>query len=549
MGKKARRQQIAAVAAKQTKTAKAPVKTVSFTREEISSLLLQYYMIRDCIIGEAAIKGMMGTVSAADPASFNGGGTPFTLNYNLAQAKRYLPQPNPDDQSLANIARFNSYIQRAVYYNVTSRTLEGMVGQVFLIAPVVEVPEQLKKVIKNIDGQGLDLTQLAKRGVRAVASYGRAGLFVDYPERSTPASAAEIASGEVQPIVRFLEPWNVINWRSKKIGVKTVLSMVVIREVEDDDEDEGFQITRVERYRVLKLDEDTGNYTVTMFENNGTSGDDIIPLDSKGAPFKEIPFMFVGAENNDFAVDKPPLFDLAVMNIAHYRNSADYEESSYQVGQPTPVATGLTEDWVKNVLKGKILLGSRAAVLLPVGADAKLLQAAPNTIPSEAMKHKEDQMVAIGAKLVMQKRVQKTATEAIVDSSSEGSVLSNVSVNVSQGLTWALQFACRFLGAEPTKVSVKLNTDFELNRMTFDDASKLVAMWQKGGLAFVEMRSGLRKAGMATLPDDEAKTTIAAEQAVLLAQGPVANDMSTGPAANPNNDPAGHAKNPASRNQ
>ena len=66
----------------------------------------------------------------------------------------------------------------------------------------------------------------------------------------------------------------------------------------------------------------------------------VTPLDAKGMPFNEILFQFVGAENNSPDIDFPPLYDLAELNIGHYRNSADYEETSFIAGQPTPVVSG-----------------------------------------------------------------------------------------------------------------------------------------------------------------------------------------------------------------
>jgi hypothetical protein len=147
--------------------------------------------------------------------------------------------------------------------------------------------------------------------------------------------------------------------------------------------------------------------------------------------------MFIGSENNDANPDNPNMYDLASLNIAHYRNSADYEEACYIVGQPTPVLTGLTEQWYKDILGGCVNFGSRGGIPLPVGASADLLQASENTMIKEAMEIKERQMVALGAKLVEQKQVQRTAFETKVEATSEGSILSSSAKNVSNAFVWA----------------------------------------------------------------------------------------------------------------
>jgi hypothetical protein len=231
------------------------------------------------------------------------------------------------------------------------------------------------------------------------------------------------------------------------------------------------------------------------------------PKDSSGNPLKEIPFIFLGAENNDPTPDDSPLFDLASLNIAHYRNSADYEESSFLVGQPTPVVSGLTKDWAIDILGGVINLGSRAVIPLPVGGKAELLQADPNSMPKEAMEHKEKQMVALGARIVEARDVQRTATESGQDEEVETSILINAARNVSLGYTKALAWAGLFVSSSGVS-AVVLNTDFAMARMTVEERQQLVTEWQAEAISFSEMRRGLTTQGTANLTDEEAQVEI-----------------------------------------
>lgn len=545
---------------------------VKFTRDELNILLPQYYLIRDCLAGEPAIKGYIGLqttlANVGAGGAYNGGGTDPS-NMLVSRARRYLPMPNARDQSSENIERYKSYVQRAVWYGVTAHTLDGMIGQIYLIDPVVKLPKQLSDVmLKDADGQGLSLVQLTKRASRNTVGYGRAGLLADYPPTTGATTKAQLEAGDIRPILTVYSPWNIINWRTKKRGVKTVLSLVVLQESLNDLADDGFAIEVQEKYRVLRLENINGidQYTVETYVFDGDNdsqgaNEKFTPTDSKGKPFDTIPFTFIGSENNDEAVDKPPMYDIASLNIAHYRNSADYEESAYMCGQPTAVAIGVSEQWLTDVLKGSITLGSRGGIALPVGASVELIQASPNNLPGEAMKLKEEQMVSLGAKLIMPGRVSKTATEKISDTSSEQSILTNVANNVSAAFEFALGFCARFIGEDATNIKLTLNTSFELNKMTLDDVSKLIAVWQKGGIAFVEMRDGVRKAGLAHLSDEDAMKAIENEVAMGLATGPVADPFgqiekaaaaaASGPepSANPNprSDPAGHATNPKTR--
>lgn len=478
---------------------------VNHVRKELQAVTPIYHLIRDCIAGQFAVK---------------------------AKTSDYLPQPNRLDVTPENQARYMAYLERAVFYGVTGRTLRGLVGQVFARDPVVELPESLQIVNADANGEGVSLSQVAKRTLQQVLAFGRAGLFADYPATAGTISRLELSKGNIRPTIEGYAPLDIINWRTVSRGAREVLSLVVLMEtyVEKDD---GFEETLGTQYRVLSLGPTSRNpffepsefYTVEVWRANyGNFGiaESYQPSDASGRLLTEIPFTFVGAENNDSEVDNAPLFDIAALNIAHYRNSADYEESCFMVGQPTPVFSGLTEDWVKNVMGGVVALGSRGGVTLPAGGSASLLQASANTLVFEAMQLKERQMVALGAKLVEQASVQRTATEASMENASENSTLASSAKNVSEAYKFALTKCAEFVGSSG-KITFELNTDFDLSAMNAADRSEVVKSWQAGAITFEEMRSVQKKAGIAYEDDAKAKEQIAQDSAISLALDTVDN--------------------------
>ena len=478
---------------------------VAFIRPELVRLLPQYELIRDCIAGETAIK---------------------------AAGQKYLPMPNATDKSPENQARYKAYITRAVFYNVVRRTLLGLMGQVFSKDPVVKIPTQLEPMIANATGTGTSLNQLAELGLAQTVAYSRSGVFVDFPDTGeTGASADQVENGEVRPTMYIYNPLEIINWRVVEDGAKEKLSLVVLLEgfpISDD----GFEVKNAPQFRVLKLDPATGNYIQEIWKEPVPSKWDEIsvpkrgdfrltqtikPTGPSGEPLKEIPFWFIGSQNNDINPDNPNMYDMASINVAHYRNSADYEESGFIVGQPTPVATGLTEEWVTNVLKGQLSFGSRGGIPLPTGATADLLQADPNTMLKEMMDSKERYMTALGAKLVEQRDVQRTATESRQDKAGEDSVLKSCANNVSTAFRAALTYAAMLMGAAASEIEYALNVDFDVAGLTPEEVSKAIDAWQKGTLTFEEMRTVLRRYGWATVEDAIAKASIAKEQVDAMA--------------------------------
>lgn len=460
-------------------------KTVATVRPEVATAIGDWELIRACVEGERAVKKL---------------------------GDKVLPRPNPTDTSKENVARFNAYMMRAVWYNVTGRTLEGLVGYVFSKEPTVTLPDTMAILETDVDGTGTSIHQQAKKALGRVLSFGRCGLFVDYPTGDgAPVSRKDLQDGKVRPTICFYEPEQIINWKLATVGAQTVLVLLVLRETYAKVEDE-FCDTLGTRYRVLEL---KGNvYTVRLFDEDGTLLQTYVPQDASGSPITSIPFLFVGSETNDSTLDRAPLQDLAFLNLAHFRNSADYEEASFLVGQPTPWLAGLTESWVKDIMKGKLNLGSRGAILLPVGGSAGLLQAEPNTMPKEAMEHKERQMVALGAKLVEAKEVQRTATEAGLEHASEASMLTAAANNVFAAYLAALKLCGLFVGSTATDLAYDLSEPLVLTALAPDQATALISLLQAGLIDYEEARWTVKKGGMAWKDDEEVRENNAADMLV-----------------------------------
>lgn len=488
---------------------------VTFTHPTLAEMLPMYRLIADAIAGSKRIKDAQ---------------------------ELYLPNPEPTQQDAGRCdindrkKRYNDYLKRATYYNVTRRTLNGMLGEVFTIAPVIEVPDVLEPMVIDATGQNTSLTQIAVKAVSQTTAFSRAGLFVDFSATGEDgATIAQLKSGEIRPTMWVYESWNIRNWNTKTIGTEDVLCLVVLQETYQYDKN-IFGFKTAVQFRVLYLD-DNNEYVQDIWReirpteigNNRSlfatdkkkskwelAAKTIKPTDSEGKAFNRIPFFVIGSEDNDIEPDEPLFYDIADLNISHYRNSADYEQSCFIHGQATPIVTGLTNDWYENVLKKRLNFGSYGGIPLPVGATAELLQAAPNGMIKEIMETKERQMVALGAKLVEQRNVQRTATEAKQDSATEQSVLSSIVNNVAAAFIEGLKIAARFTGADESKIKFELNKDFSVNLLGPEERKQAVEEWQKGAIGWVEMRGVLKKAGVATEDDAEVKDQIAKDAAAAM---------------------------------
>ena len=469
---------------------------VNSTHKEYGQNLKKWQLVRDCEEGSQAIKSRA-----------KGGSGTGTLNGLAGTA--YLPAPNASDASNENSARYYSYLERANFVNFTGSTKEGLIGLVFRKKTAIDLPQSIEYMNDNVNGDGLTADQMIKDVTGECLMVGRIGLLVDYPGAPEGLTEAEVRALNLQANIKSYLAECVINWRSITVGGVNMLSLVVLREPREETED-GFEYKDEIYYRVLRLKDIDGKltYVQNVYDEDGDleqwkTGEtdeegsdiytgDIIPRKNDGSTWGMIPFVFVGSVNNDSKVDKAPLYDIAEVNVSHYRNSADYEESSFLVGQPTPVLSGLTADWVEKVLKGKVALGSRGMIPLPENGSATLLQANENQMPSKGMELKEIQIMKIGARLIQDSSANESEETVRIrfmgQNSKLGSIIQNVQSAFIQCFEWALEFQG---GAE--EIKVEINKEFYPKTVNPQAIIAQIQLLDRGVIAKADLRKNLRE--------------------------------------------------------
>ena len=239
--------------------------------------------------------------------------------------------------------------------------------------------------------------------------------------------------------------------------------------------------------------------------------DEVVPTDSQGQPFNEIPFIFVGAHANEPMVEYPQLADIANLNLTHYRLSAD-EKQALHLLQPTLAVSGLNDNWIKNHFANGLSLGSSAYIPLPEGASASLVEPKEITAIGEAIRETENQMQRLGAKLVEESEGTKTATEVNSDEAARTSVLASNCNNVSAAYNRAFGICGSVCWESITKTRntqtgqpYQINTDFAVIGMTPEEQQALVNSWISGAISYTEMRKKFKEAGIAYQDDEEVK--------------------------------------------
>ena len=433
--------------------------SVNSLNKEYQASVDDWKLVNDCVKGERAVK---------------------------FRKQRYLPKPNASDKTKENEDRYASYLARAQFVNFTARTKRALIGSVFRKKPEIEMPSALEYLIEDASRNGIKLENLIKLSVGDVLETGRGGILADYPQAEEALTLAETMKNRAYVI--HYPARQIINWHVNQGGQ---LDLVVLKEQEEVQEGTGFDYVSEDRYRVLILVDSV--YQQWYYDEGGVRIWQATPLDSAGRTFNEIPWSWLGAEDNDETLDISPLLDIANINIGHYRNSADYEESSFVAGQPMlHIDIGETSpDLWKEENPNGVLVGAKRGIITR-GGKMELVQAEPNNLPNEAMKRKEEQMVAIGARIIQDNTGVETAEAARIRHSGETSVLISIVENVESGYERVLRFCARFMGADEESIAVNLNRDFFDSKLSAQEVMAIIQLGDAQLIAPKDQRSMMR---------------------------------------------------------
>lgn len=393
----------------------------------------QWRRCRDCSLGSDAVKGA-GII--------------------------YLPplDSHKKESLWLNQGKYGEYKDRALFYNATLRTIQGLSGAIFQKAPSVK-PMAAKDHIADITLAGEPFEMFALFSTKENLTTGKIGILVDMSDQGVT---------DARPYWVGYESENVINWRYERIGGDAQLVFVVLKEdVEDVEDDDEFSSETITQYRVLRL---KGNiYSQQLYkpikdEKSGKTeyvpDPEIIPL-RRGTPLNFIPFAI------PWTSPLPPLLDLVDVNLAHYRASADLKHGLHFTALPTPWVSGQ-----KGSSDKPLAMGAGVAWDLDVNGKAGMLEFTGKGLGAVAkdMENMEKMMATLGARLLeAAPHYAETALSVSMRHSSDYATLRTIAQIVEQQLSYAMKIHDWWL--QPTlKRPQDSEADVQLNKVFFDQA-------------------------------------------------------------------------------
>lgn len=406
--------------------------------------------------------------------------------------------------------RYKNYIKRAIFYNYISPTVGGLVGMATKEPLVIDLGKGLQFAIDDIDGAGTSLEQQYKRAVELTVKHARDGILVDYPPTSGEVTQEQINQGVARSYATLYNTKQIINWGEERIGADSRLNLVVLLEVVQKRDEDGYGLSDETQYRVLRLVD--GLYESIVFtEKLEVVEGPFYPTNADGNRLDYIPFQFIGAINNDVQVDESPLYDIAALNIGHYINSADNESGLWYHSTPQPWMSGIDQQWLRE--NGGLSVGSGSLIPVPAGETFGYAEVKEKPSVRDEMGHKENQMLAMGAKMLTADSSFNSATEAAISNQSETSFLQSVIDNVTDGYTNVLEWMAAFEGSEV----IEFNNPTDLAVFMADPqmAAQITQQWMSGLISKEDARDYMRKIGTLERTNEEIDDLVAMDDTGL----------------------------------
>ena len=367
-----------------------------------------------------------------------------------------------------------------------SETVGNMTSRVFAEPLQLgdNVHEQVVELASNIDNANNDINAWSVDFFREGLSHGLCHAFVDHQKAVGVRTQADEKAAGVRPYVVMVKPEQVCGWRARD----GLLTQVRYREmIEESDGDFGTK--RVEQIRALE----PGKWTTYRKPKEGG----VWTIHEEGTTnLGVIPWVTFYTGRTGFMTAKPPLLELAHLNIKHWQSQSDQDNILHVIRVPILVRIGVqaTFDAQGKMIPPEFKVGTGALTDLPINGDMKYVEHTGKAVDAgrQALLDLIAEMRMAGAKLLTpDKSATKTATQAEEEAAQDLSPLSRMANHFADCLAQLLQFMAdyRSLGEGGT---VEMRGSFDVDYMPEVSLPTLVAMANAGMLSketlFTEMQ-------------------------------------------------------------
>ena len=368
--------------------------------------------------------------------------------------RTYLMQePRELDES------YDNRLARSVcppYYIRLERMLAGMLTR----KPVRlnDTSDDIRLQLFDVDLMGNDLNVWTYETARKMIRYGHVGVLVDAP-----------SSGQNgRPYWVTYTPRDILGWRTELIdGQIEFTQLRLLEKVSEPDGLYGEKIT--EQVRLLTPD---------SFEIHRKDKNNKFTLYEEGAnPLKKIPFSVAYSNRLNLLESRPPMADIAELNLKAYQIQSDLDNQLHISAVPMLAFYGFSQ------AAEEVSAGPGEAIAFPPDGRAEYIE--PDGKSYEAqfkrLDRLEGQINELGLAAVLgQKLSAETAEAKKIDRSQGDSTMMVVAQQMQDMIDNCLQFHSLYKGGEAGSCFV--NRDFLSQRLEPQEIQAYLALYTSGSI-------------------------------------------------------------------
>ena len=403
--------------------------------------------------------------------------------YLRDNSEAFLPL-EPREDYTAYLSRVN----RAVFSPYTQRLIRAATGLI-MRKPITLLGDSYWTDVfaKDVDGCGSDLDEYARRVLICSLTYGQSHILVDYPAPTGALSLAEERAQNRRPYWIEIDPTNIYGWRlDREVNYGSMIQVRIAEKAVVPSGEFGEQVFDQVRviepgkysiYRKVSPKKDLINLQDTTYAGNfdGPENEkDYELVDSGAFSLGEVPLVSIYSGKTDTLTSKPPLLDIAYLNLAHFQRQADLIHSLHVASQPLLVMEGW-DDQTKDMS-----ISVNYAMATQPGNKIYYVEPAASAFEAQAAEIQELQlqMATLGiSTLSQQKFVAESADARRLDRVDTNSMLSMVSLELEQKLQKVFNLSASYLGIEPPEV--KISRYFDIERLIGQDITALTYLFDQ----------------------------------------------------------------------
>ena len=368
--------------------------------------------------------------------------------------RRYLPQePRELDES------YDNRLARSVcppYYQRLERMLAGMLTR----KPVKlqDVSDAIREQLFDVDMQGNDLNVWTYETARKLVRYGHVGCLVDAP------------SDGGRPYWCTYTPRQILGYRTEQQDGAQRLTQLRLQEVVlEADPDSKYGEKQIDQVRVLT----PGQYQIHQRQDNG----DYKVVDEGATSLAEIPFSVAYSNRVGFMESRPPLEDIAELNLKSYQVQSDLDNQLHISAVPMLAFFGFPTS------AEEVSAGPGEALAFPADGRAEYIEPQGRSFDFQFKRLEQIalQINELGLSAVLgQKLSAETATAKMIDRSQGDSTMMVIAQNVQDMIDNSLKFHAEFMGQQEAAGSCTVNRDFIGARLDPADVNALLQLYTAG---------------------------------------------------------------------